>query len=370
MHSITNIIDGSCNTRLKPIAKIAVHLDYLRFTAQSLTTQGFENLMEFVSSGFDTIPGQPWSPGGGAVWYPNKLIGIHGFVGGFEVNDEGLISCMIQVSGEYFEQLNLIDQWRLIIGLKHSFDVKCTRIDIAIDDPTYSIIPIKEMLEACDRKQNFGFRKQGHSSSGMCGEEKAETEYFGSRDSGRYSRIYDHEGKCRRHECEFKRDIAQPIFDAIADIQRPVLDENNPLESYVEYKGEEPASAFERLLHESFSGYVLGAIDFRDRGNRKESGRAGYRDSTRLSFYQEYIDNIRGGFIRVKGDKPAKSLHKTINWLKRQISATLAMFSRGLGRASFNLWVRELVMHGEEKLSQLQELWIAEMKSNPRAARI
>ena len=359
----SSIIDGNGNTRPKPIDLFSVHLDYLRIRGENVTTEEFENVLNFLSEGCTTQVGQPWSPGGGAVWYPNKLIGIHGFVGGYDLEDEGGISYMIDLSGAFWEQLNLIESWRLLMGLTYAFTVKCSRIDIAIDDSTYSRIPVRKMREAWERGQNFHFRKHTYIESGETPEELCKTWNFGSRESGKFTRIYDHEGECLRHEVEFKRQFAHEVFLLISKLERPII---NPEHGDVSNNIKE----FTSIISKQMASIALGAIDFRDRGSREDLSRAGVRDSTRLSFYQEYIDEVCDQSYRVIVPKPSRSLTGTVNWMKNQVSATLSMMKQGLGVVTFHVWLRELLDYGADKHDSLKDLWIAEMKRNPKVVRI
>lgn len=365
-----NIIDGRGNTRLEPINKFEAHLDYLRFSVKELTVTEFSSLLSFVSAQYDTLPTCPWSPGGGSVWFENKLIGTHGFIGGFDVDDDGLINAMMQLPGSYFEQLNLYKQWELCRVLKHTYKAKCSRIDLAIDDPTYTAIPVENMRKSWAKGRGFGFKKHKYIESGNTPETLQKTWYFGSRESGKLTRIYDHEGECMRHEVEFKRGYAQPVFDSIADIYRPETDLSELIRIDEEKEPYEKGGNFYIHLYRTICNHVVGAIDFRNRGTRKDTGRVGYRDSKRMGFYQQYINKIQCMHVRIPPKKPSKTLSKTVAWVKRQVSATLAMFSAGVGRSRFVTWLRELVMYGDEKLDKLKLLWIEEIKDNPQIVRI
>lgn len=363
-------IDGNGNTRPEPIAKFAVHLDYLRFRCETITPQGFENLLNFLCEDYTTEIERPWSPGAGSVYYSNKLIGTHGFVGGFDINSEGVISCMIDLPGGYWEQLNVVDSWRKLIGLANAFHVKCSRIDIAIDDPTYSRIPVSKMRESWERGNNFGFRKHKYTESGETPEKMRKTWNFGSRESGKFTRIYDHEGECLRHEVEFKRHFAREVFEKLASITRPIDAAWMQSDSLAECVNGEDNETFESIISKELASLTLGAIDFRDRGNRKDATRGGYRDSKRLSFYQEYIDEVCGQTYRLTAPKPAKSLLKTVDWVKRQVSSTLAMMNDGIGGFNFRIWLQDLLIYGRERYDKLKPLWIAEMKRSPHVVRV
>ena len=344
--------DGHGNTRLKPISYVESHLDYLRIKIEDISPENLEPLICYISKDFVVEMDKPWSPGGGAKYFSNKIISGRGVRGGFDINEEnGMVALIIDLPGEYFEGKTVVDQWRLCTGLKLHFGVRATRIDIAIDDPSYLQIPIQQMVEACNDGHNFGFKKIGYHSSGFCGDKQDETYTFGSRDSGKYVRVYDHEGECLRFEAEMKRGYAEPIFETLASMERPEGMSNED---------------WEVLLQQRLSSITVGALDFRDRGDRQDKSRAGVRDSVRLPFYQKFIDFLGCEHYRIKLEKPSKSIQKAINWFKKQCSPTLSMIEQGLGKNKFDKWLESVLTRASERLDNQKEIWVKEMQSSPQ----
>ena len=359
---------GNGNTRPEPINEVELlknssaeggseqslesHLDYLRIKKIGLSPEALSVLTEFISKDFVTEMDQYWSPGRGAIGYPNKLIASRGVRGGFSVDNEtGMIDLMIDIPGEYFEGKSVVGQWRLCKGLKSHFQVRATRIDVAIDDPNYSQIPIQEMVAACEEGHNFGFKRVGYHASGECGDRQSETRTFGSRESGKFVRVYDHDEECLRFEAEFKRGYANPIFEKFAELERP--------------EGMSDPE-WEKELQKHLASMAVGAIDFRDRGDRVEKTRAGVRDSVRLPFYQDFIDLLQAVHYRIKLIKPARSIVKTFEWVKRQCAPVLSMFREGLGSAAFHGWLTETLNDARPRIDNVKEIWIKEIQSNPK----
>ena len=342
---------GNGNTRLKPITDVESHLDYLRIAGTLSNPQDFALLADYLSKEHSLEFDQPWSPGSRANYFPNRIIGARGIRGGFGILEDGTVAYMIDLSGEYFEGKKVVDQWLLCAGLDSHYGARATRIDTAIDDPSYAVVPIEQMVNACNDGHNFGFKKVGYHSSGFCRGEQSETYEFGSRESGKFVRVYDHDHESLRFEAEFKRGYANPIFESFARLERP---ENMTHDEW------------EIELQKHLASIAVGAIDFRDRGNRKEKSRAGTRDSVRLPFYQEFIDFLGANHYRIKLVKPAKTILKAINWVVRQCAPTLTMLRQGLGWKNFNPWLKNVLTKAEDRLNNQQELWVKEIQKNPK----
>lgn len=344
--------DGNGNTRLKPELSVYAHLDYTRIKIPGISPERMESLLCYISKNFVTEMDKLWSPGRGAVSFSNRLIADRGVKGGFNIDEEtGLINLMIDLPGEYFEGKDIVDQWRLCKGLVSHFEAVITRVDTAIDDPSYFMIPVVDMVDACEQGYNFGFRKIGYHSSGSCGDCQSETYNFGSRESGKFVRIYDHDGDCLRFESEFKRGYANLIFKEFASLERPEGMSN-----------EEWGIELQKFL----ASVTVGAIDFRDRGDRQDKSRAGRRDSVRLPFYQNFLDLLQAVHYRIKLPKVSTSISQSIQWIKRQCAPTLSMMRQGLGACNFDIFMKEALKEGAKRLDNKKVIGIKVIAENPR----
>lgn len=371
-NKLTNtIVDGHGNTRPKPINNLYVHCDYLRIALERVSLQDFEQILEFLTRKYSLDLETPWSPGAGAIWYPHKVTAIRGLVGGWRIDEEGLCHLMVDLPGEYWENFTPEDQWRIFVGLKHRFKVRCCRFDLAIDDPSYCVIPVTQMRKAYDEDYGFGFRKyRQHQTSDYPGADRLITDEYGSRNSGKFVRVYDHEGECMRFEAEFKRRYAPIVFEIISSLERP----DQFISTSESVNGEQVFVKVEQdwnvTIQQEFAAIALGAIDFRDRGSRKDSRRAGFRDSVRLSFYQEFADYLQAEVFRVKLPEMPRSLQKTFEWMKRQVSATLSMFKQGLNTTDFWFWINQLVEYGDERMDRLKVQWAQEISKYPHLIKL
>lgn len=360
---------GRGNTRLIPetpakVGRLDAHLDYLRFTATVGSLAALQELCRFLFwENYQLSIGDGWSAGKGAVRFPNGLTADFGARGGWRFHAEtsdgvpvdltdGLptddsvpVDVMVDLPGEYWRAQGTIGAWRMLLGLKHAFGVRASRIDLAIDDFGFDRIPVDEMVAATKSGNGMFFCKyQLIENYDSRRRRECKTHYFGSRESGKMVRIYDHvfeDGvtKAHRMETEFKRGYATKIFDELASIER---------ECDGDYEMED---CFQRAI----SSYVTGSIDFRDKSVRKDKSKASAKDCPRLKFWQAFINEI-GDCVRVKLDPVIKTVEKSVKWLKRSVAPTLSAFYQSLSSVDRIGFISNLVEIGSERGGALHKL--------------
>lgn len=363
--------DGYGNTRLELESTLYTHCDYLRISVSQYTVERFESLLTFLAPKHNHHLETPWSPGAGAVWFAHRVSAIKGLVGGWTLDDKGELTAMLDLPGEYWEQCTPEGQWRIFRGLNYTYNVRCNRIDIAIDDPSYEMIPVENMREAYHNQHNFHFRKyRQHATYEDSGEKPFVTDEFGSRNSGKFVRVYDHDRKCLRFEAEFKRGYAPEAFKILSSLERSESHysitsiDDEPLTE--QDMSDEWNLAIQRVM----AGIAVGAIDFRDRGKHKSASGIGIRDSKRLAFYQEFIDYLSTKTFRVKLPELARTASKSYEWIKRQCSASLAMWKEALGSADFFVWINQLLEFGRPRMDRLKFQWAEEIGRNKHKYKI
>lgn len=395
--------DGVGNTRPNLNPQITVHLDYLR-TIHNLPLEDFELLLNFIGGNYIGIrPDIPWTAGAGSVWYENTITSPEGINGGYTVDNElNTVSLMLDFSGQYFAGKTVIDQWRILQGLKCRYKADCSRIDIAIDDPTYSLIPVEQMRHSAAIGDNFRFKSYRQVSSGKCGEKLAITDYYGSRNSGKMVRVYDHKSKCMRFEAEFKRGYSRVVFaflanierefvhclhavrtgvdvdtialnkdvssnrmDAMADWYRLINDKHLNVGSEMLKKCFENSNGdFETILQKLMGSIAVSAVDFRDKSNHKGKSSIGYKATTRLDYYQKFMDLI-GEEIRLSVPKKESKIQDTIAWLGRQVSKTLHICKQSLTIEAYFDFMKTLLNIGAEKMTLADEKVVRYLQDNP-----
>lgn len=389
----------------------------------------FEEFLTYI--GFKYIGyelDKPWSVGKGVRTYRNRIVASNGIQGGFNLSsDEEIeqgrapVECMVDFSGNYFSDKSCVDVWRMCRGLNNVYKVKATRIDIAIDDYSEeSFIPVKEMYEAWGDNNNFGFKNYKFISGGSSIDEMESTHYFGSRDSGKMTRIYRHDGRMR-FETEYKRGYAPAIFQLLCVLERNwIIDGEFFNKNEVEYKlaieelgmelnkevfdfilqflmnwGEivkenhlNPAhkieyvgldekeegeyssnqrcnEELESILQRMLAAIAIGGIDFRDKSCRKDRSKASRSDTKRLPFWQEFIDKIGSG-IKLKIPRVKSNLSNSIAFVDRQVAKLLAKVKEGLGIMGFITWMDKLTERGKARFNGSDLKTIEFIKDNKR----
>jgi DNA relaxase NicK len=256
---------------------------------------------------------------------------------------------MIDLSGQYLEECQIVDCWRLIRGLYHAFNCYCCRIDIRIDDSSFQVIPTIDMFEACQNGNQFFLRC--HES--ITDEDGNETIAFGSRKSEHYTRVYNHKNKHQRHETEFKGNLARRIFETIANLERDWFNNLSAKGSKIRFNEEFPVKPchdelqewlekinlhtqvmslkefkklasrckdnFDLFLEKILGSIAVSSLDFRDRSIRKDKSKASCRETLRLDFYQKFVDKV----TRIELKSRIKRVIK--DWINRELEPPIAI---------------------------------------------
>lgn len=397
--------DGSSNTRLNLETKqrlaLLSHLDYLRVFVKVDTYELLTELCQYCIGDEYITESITWRPFGGKITFDNKITSPLGVTGGWINHPEtGIYEICLQFAGAFFELKSNVDVWRMIRGLEYTYKARCTRIDTAIDDLSYEIIPVNFMIQETLKGNTFGFRSYKFINSGDNTSQSVRsnssvssfistqiynvnnehfiansnmTIYLGSRNSGKMVRIYDHDSECLRFETEYKRRYAREVFSAIASFERG---DNQRLDSTTFQFVREPSAwlnvtikqaienlgntySFEDALSKLIGGIGVSAIDFRNKQKVKNRSKASVRDTERFYWWDEFIDNI-GFYLKVKlPKKTVKTIEKSVAWVHKQVAPTLAMIRKAKGAQAFKTFLLSILEQGEERLSTYQEFIIS-----------
>jgi DNA relaxase NicK len=271
----------------------------------------------------------------GIRWYRFVYAGASGAViaCGYRRRDR-FEHCYLQLSASVLALLSPSQILELIAFL-HSIGFKPSRLDIRLDDYEKRLKP-QDARECADNGQVFGFKSgpTGRCYSYVCGRDGGDTIYFGSRGkdgSGKLLRIYD------------KAIESKGVVDAIR--------------IEVELSSKKARDFWELLVTadmQSAPAILLGAIaaSIRFAQCRDNSRRADRSDN--LPVWDELVGDAATVVWSpcVKQD----SLQKSIDWLKRQVSATFASVLEAISRIHGDTdaclrFFYELWAEGEDKIT-------------------
>ena len=243
--------------------------------------------------------------------------------------DHGL--CFLQLSATVISYGDPLKMYNLMVKLHHHIpSLKCTRLDLAVDDFDKKI-SIQEVKEAVDNHHYIGFHDcVRYIESGRAGS-KGKTVSFGKRGSngsGKYLTFYEKFLESKGKIDSIRVELALYKYSAV--------------------------QCFEQLVSSSFDswksiflGWISGAVDFRERQGDDDKN-PGRRD--RLSFWDDFIS----GFDKIKPvfNYPPKLIDDVKEFLL-YIAPTISTVFRSFSRPSdFDLWFGELLEHGFSRMSE------------------
>lgn len=322
------------NIAQKPKDKcIHAHIDYGTFHFPITSIEGVELIMGFLNRS-----DEPWKYElglhcvGNYKFYDHKIYTGNGIIGGFSLPDSEMKDSagqmILQMSGTYWANRNVVDQWRICMGLHYAYKARCTRLDIAIDDINNNVIPVQQMRDAVISKDYARFLKWSVMESGGLDEDSMRTDYYGTRLSDKFVRVYPHNNEYMRFEAEFHREYADEIFRKIAATER-------------DYEAEVSDEQMERKVQRMLASYALGTLDFVDRHKNGEYERI-LSNCERFPWYQKFIDEV-GEHLRVRVPRKESTVQRNIRFMKRQVFTSLRSIRLGLGLEKWQEWFQDMM---------------------------
>jgi hypothetical protein len=247
-----------------------------------------------------------------AQWHTHRIETKLPLSGGFSISESGDIELLIRFPGQWFQALTL-GQQQLMCNYLLQYNCVPSRIDIAIDDYSFNIIPYNQCRQSVLDGNFKGFRKSNERAdlTPKNPDRPESTLYLGSRKSPEMTRIYNHKGKCLRFEKELKSNKAAHVFYSIALFQGSI-------------------NALSKFLGQ----HAIGSVDFVNRTRPDGEKETNLNRCDRLDFWQQFIDIVGEG-MKIDVPRPARTLERTKNWLNKQVSGTLFAFYEAYGKAKF-----------------------------------
>jgi hypothetical protein len=215
--------------------------------------------------------------------YQNRIVSKSGIVLGYTKrakyrgsNTRYVYDIMIDFTGVYFANLSLLEQIKRINYLNSNWQLKCHRLDVAIDDYSRKLFPVGQMIAAFLRGDNFGFQVIDDSYLDIIDNLLVGTLGIGSRFSELFIRIYTWHKLFVRWEVELKRQKAQKLFDTLFDVSNS--------KSSIESQLKEAQKA---LAHAA-----IDYIDFRDKSNSISPKNATKARTNQLPFWSSFKESV------------------------------------------------------------------------------
>jgi hypothetical protein len=269
----------------------------------------------------------------------NKAIALYNLP-----SEEGgqLGHCFLSFPATALNGIDIRDVWRMLLGLTTVWHFKATRFDVALDD--YAKRITYEMLHDAARNKNYtGFRNPPvvHHSYDKMGQIVGWTFSFGNRLGDCVFRAYDKgtesEGEIDsvRLEAEFHDELAQKVVADWVAIEPQSFDEFSPI---------------------YLANVVVGRITFIQRSKDKNISRMPI-----LDWWQDILDEVGTG-IRHTVKAVKTTLEQKKEWITRQVSTQLAMFSKIMGMKEFFSYLKAELKGGQERFTDYHVAFIDHYK--------
>lgn len=253
---------------------------------------------------------------------------------------DGQVKCRLTISGQECSRVSNLSmlgfcRW----AAKCLVNLKCSRIDLAVDDYSKSLDSVQVEQALIDGnysgvRQGRVTRNHGTSAGGF-------TIYLGSRGSEKMIRIYDKcaesHGRldCYRFEVEYKGDMADAVFRLL--IEFPVDEEKYQL---------------------AIINHAVGAIEFIDKVD-KNIGR-----NKRLEWWEAWLSRLKCTSIRVRVTRCITKISVKKNWIARSVSKALVMVQRAIGVDRFEHFLYQEMENAKTRINSMDELIMRDYRQN------
>jgi hypothetical protein len=272
---------------IQSLIHVDVHLDYLRVSGSGLTEKAFIHLSHSLFNRVDSkIINKPWHPDPkmpNSKKYQNRRISKTGIVFGYTKrakfrgkHTRYVYDIMIDFTGAYFANLSLLEQINDIYYLNSNWQLKCHRLDVAMDDYSRKLFPVNQIISAFLRGDNFGFQVIDDSYLDIIDNQLVGTLGIGSRRSSFFIRIYTKHKLFVRWESELKQKKAQDLFTQLASLG------NNKVSHELLTKD----------ILKTLVDAALDNLDFRDKSSSIHLKNATRERTEQLTFWSNFTNSI------------------------------------------------------------------------------
>ena len=258
-----------------------------------------------------------------------------------------LVDVVIDLGGQWMDGKDMLDLWRIGQHL-NELGFRPMRDDLKIDFP--KSLGVLEGIKHCHEHNLV----RGVRTGQLVPQKKAYADpdtkehdgvYLGSRYSEFMGRAYPTKTKhgfdAHRFESEFKGDKGRVAWAEIMSLT-PYLDPNDKSTRMSN-------EAFKRILQQKASEICLGQVVFCEVLERK-ANRAIKREVV-APFWAKAMDKaLCHNPRKIRIPAPEKSIGKTLRWMYKQVSSTLAELSEGL-KEDFYPIIREMMGYAKQKFT-------------------
>lgn len=337
--------DTGLNSQRVPVDSsgwnLTVKLDWYQGTIAVFPSTRLEALIEFVEKvtkdKFALTLGKGYFNGKYWANYGSSVKGVRIWWNSPGENNDVSGHCLLSFSGSVLSSLKHQDVRLLVAGLRDLFDLRETRIDVAIDDYSKRI-SFWQVADAVDerKKNHTGFRK-GRVIKNFGEELGGFTIYCGKHSSDRITYFYDKnqesEGQINAYRWETR------LRDVLA---RKAIDDWLALP--------------EEMSAQYLANLTIGAINFVERGDEKNVSRMPL-----LSWWKEFKDAVGAG-IKHSVQRVTPNLKKAKKWINHQVVCMLAAIKEVVGVGEFTRWINKEIGEAPVRFSDRHFARIAQWK--------
>lgn len=271
-----------------------LHIDFLRISSSDLTYKSFTHLTTVLFGQIEHREiDEPWHPHPEtpkSKQYQQRIEAKAGIILGFTkrakykgINKRYVYDIMIDFRGGYFADLTLLEQQKFISWLNSHWEVKCHRIDVAIDDYSKKLFPVLEIIQAVLDGNHYGFKLIDDEYLQIYDDRFEGTLGLCSRESNLFIRIYTKDGILIRYEAELKYTKARRLFKELVKIADKDISEIVRAKEFLE----------------ALAKAALDDIDFRANDNPNGSKNRAKSRTKRLPFWTRCRDRIQASIDNV-----------------------------------------------------------------------
>lgn len=252
----------------------------------------------------------------------------------------GDIYCRLSISGQDCERNTNDRMWGFLTWANNNlFGLKCSRLDIAVDD--YEKELQSGSIEQALIDGNYTGVRSGKVLTNYGGKFQGFTVSLGSRDSEKYIRFYDKfaqsHGKldCYRWEVEYKGSMAEHVFRIIL-------------------KCPSTCGKYSELL----INIATSCVDFVEKNDKN------VERNQRLDWWNAWLSRVNTEklVIRVVRVKTAISAKK--NWVQRSVSKALLMIQRSIGVERLEHFLLTIMAEAASRITSMDELIMMDYAKN------